>query len=292
MGTGLRSRRTRYFIYKIWALLSLVRWYSILLISLALYLSSVYLFNPGLPKLEVLLRPGLHIEIIALCLFIMSGFIINAFYDLEKDMINRPNKTYIEKHISRSFSLNCYFAFNTIAGIISLMIGWKVFLVNVLFSLVLWAYSHKFQHKRFLGEMGAALLTVAPFFSLAVFYENVTWKMLEFVALIFIVLIEREFLKKIIGVKGDFVLGTRSIPIEFGERMANLAIILLSLISIAQIFFFLRFVNSGMPAVSAYVMIFLQIAAIAAVYLRKDHKTADRLMKLLIIWMVLSIPFI
>jgi 4-hydroxybenzoate polyprenyltransferase len=88
------------------------------------------------------------------------------------------------------------------------------------------------------------------------------------------------------------VLGNRSIPIEYGERKASIAVILLSLTSIAQIFFFLRFVNSGMPAISAYLMIFLEAAAILAVYWKKDYKNADRLMKAIIIWMVLSIPFI
>jgi len=292
MVTGLRSRRRRYLTYKIWALLSLVRWYSVLLIAITLYLSALFLFNHGLPRLEVLMRPGLHAEIFALCLFIMSGFIINAFYDLEKDLINRPHKTYMDKHISRRFSLNCYFAFNTLAAIISLCVGWQVFLVNVLFSVVLWAYSHKIQKKRFFGEMGAALLTVAPFFSMAVFYDNVTWKMLEFVALIFIVLIEREVLKKVLGLKGDFVLGNRSIPIEFGEKTSNDAVVILSAISIAQLLFFMRFVNPGSPAILAYLMIFLQGATIMSIYFKKDHNTADRLLKLLIILMVFSIPFI
>lgn len=292
MATGLPSRRRRYLIFKVWALLSLVRWYSVLIVAVALYLSACYLFNPGIPKAKVFFDIGLHIEVLALSLFIMSGFIINAFYDVEKDLINRPHRTVIDRHISRRFSLNCYFAFIILAAILSLFTGWKVFLVNLLFSAVLWAYSHKLQNKRFIGEMGAALLTVAPFFSLALYYENVTWRMLEFIALMFIVLIEREFLKRIMAVKGDFVLGHRSIPVTFGERKAAVNVLFLSVISIAQLSFFLRFLHHGAPAVTFVVMIALQALAIGLWLLKKDYGRMDSVLKAIIVLMVVSIPFI
>jgi len=81
-------RRVRYILFKIWALLSMVRWINVLVIAIALYLSAMYLLNDGISKWEILKNPRLHLEVIALSLFIMSGYIINAFYDLEKDLIN------------------------------------------------------------------------------------------------------------------------------------------------------------------------------------------------------------
>ena len=96
---------------KIIALLSLIRWYNLLLFSLALYLSA--LFFTGKPEFwkEILSHPKLHIEVTSLNLLMMAGFIINAFYDFEKDIINRPDTTVFGRIISKAFCLNVYVAF-------------------------------------------------------------------------------------------------------------------------------------------------------------------------------------
>ena len=292
MTPQLLSRRSRYILYKFYALLSLVRWYNVLIMTLALYLSAIYFFPPKGEVLATLKDMRLHLEIASLCLFIMSGFIVNAFYDVEKDMINRPDRTFFDRHISRSFSFKCYFLFNTLAGILSLMVHWKVFLINVLFSVVLWLYSHKMRKKRFMAEIGAAFLTVAPFFSLAVYYETVTLQMLEFVALIFIMIFGREIVKKLIGLKGDFILGDQSLPIYFGEKWGERIVIGLSLLTCMQAAFFIRFLVHGEAAYAFYAMAAMSILVIITIWPMKDYRWANRLYKVLIILCILSIPFI
>ena len=79
--------------------MGLVRWYNILVLTIALYLSAIYIFNQGSSPLQVLSDWRLHAEVLALALFMMSGFIINAFYDVEKDLVNRPQQIFFEKHL-------------------------------------------------------------------------------------------------------------------------------------------------------------------------------------------------
>ena len=225
-------------------------------------------------------------------LFIASGFIINAFYDVEKDLINRPKATFFDRHISRSFSFNCYFLFNTIAAILSLFVHWQVLLINVLFSIVLWLYSHKLRKVKYLGEIGAAMLSVAPFFSLATYYQDVTLKMFEFVALIFVFIIGREIVKKLIGIKGDIILGDKSLPIVFGEKKASLIVVLLALLSIGQLAFFIRFLLHGYIDYVFYFMAFLLLLIVYLEGVQKQHRVVNGIYKVLIILCILSIPFI
>ena len=103
------------------------------------------------------------------------------------------------------------------------------------------------------------MLTVAPFFSLTVHYENLTKKMFEFVAFIFVLIVMRGVVKKIIGMKGDIIYGDRSIPIVYGERTARLSILVLSILSIGQIVFFIRFLVEGPIRFYFFAVIVIQV---------------------------------
>ena len=155
---------------KLLAMLSLVRWYNVLLITIGLYLSSVFMLQDYLPKLVVIKDISLHLNVLAIACLIMAGYIINAFYDFEKDMINHPETTVYGRVISKKFCLNSYIFFLFSGIIISVFLGWKVCVFNICFSTGLWIYSHKLRKKPLSGELGASLLTVAPFASISLHY--------------------------------------------------------------------------------------------------------------------------
>ena len=86
---------------KLLAMLSLVRWYNVLLITIGLYLSALFMLQENELKIAILKDTSLHINIIAIAFLIMAGYIINAFYDFEKDMINHPITTIFGRIISK-----------------------------------------------------------------------------------------------------------------------------------------------------------------------------------------------
>ena len=102
------NKKKEVLLIKVIAMLSLVRWYNILLMVIALYLSSVYILNPKVAKLELLKDLQLHLNVFAIAALLMAGYIINSFYDFEKDMINHPEKTVFGRMISKSSCLNTY----------------------------------------------------------------------------------------------------------------------------------------------------------------------------------------
>jgi 4-hydroxybenzoate polyprenyltransferase len=104
-------RRDKVQIYKLSALLSLVRWYNIFFLALAQYLTVIFILNEAETWKRLLLDPKVHYIVFASLFSVAAGYIINNFYDLEKDLINRPTKTFYEKILRQSTTLKLYFLF-------------------------------------------------------------------------------------------------------------------------------------------------------------------------------------
>lgn len=280
---------------KIIALLSLIRWYNLLLFSIALYLSA--LFFIGKPEFwkEILMHPKLHVEVASLNLLMMAGFIINAFYDFEKDIINRPDTTVFGRIISKSFCLNVYVVFVILGVGLSLLVGLKVFVFNVAFSFLLWFYSHKLRKKAFTGELSASVLTVFPFVSLLVFYEFISLTIVLFLGYIFAVSLTREIIKKMVSLKGDLIVGEKSLPIILGIHKTKIIIAFLMASSLVPIGFLFPEISSR--NVFYYFILAATIILFTLVRL-KPAKTPTQFNKLnfwykvIIILAVFSIPLV
>jgi len=225
------------FLIKILALFSLVRWYNILLLSLGLFLSSVFMLN-GEDKYSVIIDYKLYLNLISISLLTMAGYIINAFYDFEKDMINHPRTTIFSKIISKRTCINTYIVLVLLGILLTLFIDMKVFLFNFGFSFLLWFYSHKLRKKPLTAELSAALLTITPFASVSLYYMETNSTILLFVGYVFSITFTREVIKKMVSLKGDLIVGEKSIPIIFGIRNTKyiiLSLMIASLIPIAII---------------------------------------------------------
>lgn len=214
--SSLLNRRQRFTIIKLIALLSLVRWYNILTVALAQYLASIFILNPDQPILDVLLSLDLHLVVLSSSCIIASGFIINSFYDLERDTINRPDLVVFNRLVSQQTCLNFYFLFNTIGMVISFYVSKRIMLFNFLFSIALWFYSHKLKKKAFIGNLAATTLTIAPFCGIIVLYDSINYGIFFYVGYIALIVLIREIVKDIIAEKGDLVFEYKSVPIVYG----------------------------------------------------------------------------
>ena len=106
------SRKNKLLVMKFVSLFSVVRGYNIPIIVLAQYLSAIFILAPEKRALSILLDFDLFIIVFASSLTIASGYIINSFYDSKKDLINRPNKSMLDRLVSQQTKLQVYFALN------------------------------------------------------------------------------------------------------------------------------------------------------------------------------------
>ena len=158
------SRANKLVIKKIISLFSVVRGYNIPIIILAQYLSAIFILAPEKRALNVLLDFNLFILVFASALTIASGYIINNFYDSKKDLINRPNKSLLDRLVSQKTKLSVYFTLNFIVALMALFVSWRALLFFSVYIFLIWFYSHKIKKKPFIGNLMSAFLAVLPFF--------------------------------------------------------------------------------------------------------------------------------
>lgn len=208
--------------------MSIVRWLNILLTILAQYLAAVFILNPNHTYFEILTNPKLHLMTFASAFIIAGGYIINNFYDLEKDLINRPEKTLFGRVVSRNFCLNCYFLFNLLGLAISALASWRILIFYLFFAIALWAYSHKFQKIPLLREISASLLSVTSFFSIGIFYHYITIPLFIYGCFAMLIIFSREILKGIEAHKGNAIFGYGTLATWMGIKKSAAAIILIN----------------------------------------------------------------
>ena len=95
-------------IFKFFSLFSVIRIYNILVVILAQYLTAIFILDDQENLLATILDPYLFVIIVCSSISIASGYIINNFYDYEKDIINRPIRSNIDRSIRKRTKLNLY----------------------------------------------------------------------------------------------------------------------------------------------------------------------------------------
>jgi len=91
------SRKQKHVLLKFFSMFSVVRGYNILIIVIAQYLTSIYILAYDKPLGQVVFDLNLLMLVLASSVTIAAGYIINSFYDFEKDLINRPQKSMLDR---------------------------------------------------------------------------------------------------------------------------------------------------------------------------------------------------
>ena len=215
------SRKNRLRLLKILSLISIVRGYNILVIALAQYLASIYIMAPGLPVRQVVLDPKLFVLVLVSAMVIAAGYIINAFYDSEKDLINKPRKSMLDRLVPQSTKLYAYFTLNFLAVLLAGYVSFRAALFFAAYVFGIWIYSHKIKRIAFFGNVVSALLAITPFFAIFVYYKNFETVIFVHALFLYLLILAREMIKDVESLPGDMAQGYRTFPILYGIRTSK-----------------------------------------------------------------------
>jgi 4-hydroxybenzoate polyprenyltransferase len=251
------SRQNKLFILKIISLFSVVRGYNIPIIALAQYLSAIFILAPEKRALSIILDFQLFIIVLASSLTIASGYIINSFYDSKKDLINRPNKSQLDRLVSQTTKLRVYFSLNFFVALIAFFVSFRAVLFFSVYIFLIWFYSHKIKKYTLVGNLMAAFLAVLPFFGILLYFylkmplyeiENNSAKLsviLSHASFLFLLILIREMIKDLENLKGDLANDYRTIPIIYGEEISKKIITGLTLTTIIPVYFLINVYDVG-----------------------------------------------
>jgi 4-hydroxybenzoate polyprenyltransferase len=250
-----------------------------------------------------------------------GGNIINDYFDVKADKINKPHKVIIGKHIKPRLAIVWHWILNFIAFSIAVYLSlkfntfWYVF-IHLLSINLLWIYSMKLKRKFLIGNVVVSLLTaLVPFLS-GIFlkqtfdletppienkyYNTITYDPAYFQMLVFFILasfafflnLVREIIKDVEDVEGDKVLKAKTIPIVLGERKARIISLMLLIFilasSILGLYFFTQSIFIQLRLIDYILFGFIAFFLFLAIFFlkskeRKQLKYADRSLKVAMI---------
>jgi len=289
------SRKNKLLLFKLLSLFSVVRGYNILMITLAQYLASIYIFSPNIPLSRVIVDLDLFLIVTASALVIAAGYIINNFYDAEKDLINKPAKSMLDRLVSQRFKLTTYFLLNFLSVLVASYISFRAVLFFSAYIFGIWFYSHKLKRIPLVGNLVSATLSIAPFFVLFVYYGNFQTGIFVHALFLFLLILARELVKDLENLAGDMAQDYRTIPVIHGPKVSKFLISLLLGLSLVPALLLILTFDVG--HMYLYFMVCIVLLVIFLVLLwRADVKMhyvwLHNLLKLMIVAGVFSILLI
>jgi len=239
------GRKNKLVIMKIVSLFSVVRGYNIPIIILAQYLSAIFILAPEKKPSTVLLDLNLFLIVFATSLTIASGYIINSFYDSKKDLINRPNKSILDRLVSQQTKLRVYFTLNFALAFLAFLISWRAFLFFSVYIFLIWFYSHKVKKFVIIGNLMATFMAVLPFFAILLYYKNFYEVILAHASFLFLLLLIREMIKDLENIKGDLANDYKTIPILYGEEISKKIITVLTTLTVIPVYILIEKFDVG-----------------------------------------------
>ncbi|HEU4554260.1 MAG TPA: geranylgeranylglycerol-phosphate geranylgeranyltransferase [Chitinophaga sp.] len=222
-----------------------------------------------------------------------GGYIINDYFDINIDIVNKPEKMVLDKIISRRWAMAWHTIFNMAGVSIGFIVAWKIGQIylgftQVLCSLLLWFYSTSFKRQVLIGNVVISLLTALSVVVVG-FYEKQIYESLEaimspagrkliqiigvYALFAFIISMIREIVKDLEDMIGDSKDGCRTIPIVWGVLPAKrFCFALLLLLQVLLLLVDIRVGILGWYFAVAYLLVLVQAPAVYIwVLLKKAH---------------------
>jgi 4-hydroxybenzoate polyprenyltransferase len=253
--------------------LKLIRWPNLLIVALTMILMRYAVIEPVISKINVVLTGGTGypiplalrfpwydflILVLATLFITAGGYVINDYFDIKTDLINR-GEVIVGTRIPRRQAMKWHNILN-IAGVSAgFYISWKAgyFWMGILFLIVsglLYFYSASYKRQFLIGNIVVALLTaMVPM--LVAFYE---WPALYryyavsavtlpplglvfywvggFALFAFLTTLSREIIKDIEDFEGDMAYGRNTVPVVTGILTSKIISIILILITVALLY--------------------------------------------------------
>ncbi len=235
-----------------------------MMIALTQYLLRYFILQKVLAGHHIIL--GLNDYLFALLvlstiLIAAAGYIINDYFDVKTDMINRPDTVVVDRIIKRRWAIILHIVFTFIGLLLGVFCALKtgylrLSIFHIVAATLLWFYSTNFKKQLLVGNIVVSLLTASVSFIPFVYEIGVMqhinpnftmehkavilscFKIVFIFALFaFITSMAREIIKDMEDYKGDKATGGYTMPIYWGMQSSKLTAFFLVVITIILLLF-------------------------------------------------------
>jgi 4-hydroxybenzoate polyprenyltransferase len=247
----------------------------------------------------------------ATILIAAAGYIINDYFDVKIDTINKPNETLIGVQFKRRWAMLLHSVFNVIgiamALYVSVQVGnYRLSFVYMLAATLLWFYSTSFKKQLIIGNVVisflAGLIPMIPgFFEMPLLYKKyaetlkqyemnfnyISYFLIGFAVFAFAISLLREIVKDMEDQQGDEEYGCETMPIVFGTRITTYIVVAILTITMATIGYlqYLQYTSDDKLSVY-YITLFVQLPLLIVLVkllqanAKAQYSTISKLIKL------------
>jgi len=232
------------------AFFKLIRWPNLVFIALTQLLFHFCIYQPlfGAGNLRTL-----GWIVMASVLIAAAGYIINDYFDLNIDQVNKPQKNVFSNTINRRWAILWHFTLS-LAGLFATAMAsglhkWYIIIANAGCILLLWFYSTSLKRSLLVGNFLISLLTAWTVLILFFLYTDpsdavmagstATVKLFRAAFLYggfaFIISLIREAVKDMEDLEGDARYGCRTLPIVAGLRTTKIYVAIWTVVLLAAL---------------------------------------------------------
>lgn len=306
------------------AFLQLIRWPNLVFIVLTQWLFYGCIvaphFDATLPMRSWFLNGYLLAWLSAASVFIAAaGYIINDYFDLNIDQVNKPGSIIVQRIIKRRWAIVWHMGLSLLGVAITILLSWKIgnWIIapaNLGCILLLLFYSSTFKKKFLIGNIIISLLTAWVVFVLyvaeldiAVFARNALYhaamtKIFKLAVLYggfaFVISLVREVVKDMEDVPGDEKFGCRTMPIVWGIPSSKVFAgvwLLVLILAVLVLFVYALLLGWWLAAVYVLVLVVLPLLQVLRKLYRAagpaDFHKVSGLIKLVMLTGILSMIF-
>ncbi len=229
------------------AFFKLIRWPNLCFIALTQVLFYYFILpfvyrDKYFEVAHSLSQVNFYLLIIASSCIAAAGYIINDYFDLNIDLVNKPARVIVEKYIKRRWAIVFHIILSLTGFLLSFFIGYKInnFYIpffNLLAIISLFIYSTTLKKKLLIGNILISLLTAWVIIVIAMAeyktqYSNdnaindyINRRLIKlsflYAGFAFIITLIREVIKDIEDMNGDLKYDCKTMPVVWGVPVAK-----------------------------------------------------------------------
>lgn len=282
----------------------LIRWKNLLIVAITQWVIWYFVINPlnAVAEQNTFLNAfNFALLSISTLLIAAAGYIINDYFDIKIDLINRPQKVIIEHNINRRSAMLWHTFFNIAGFAIACFLAYKmqqywVVLIQLSCTVLLWFYSTHFKRQFVSGNVIVAILTALTILIIGIYEPliiqyarkpyflfthskwvvNPFWVIVVYAYFAFMLTWMREVVKDMEDYKGDAEDGCVTMPIKIGLKKSSDFIITLGITAILPLLIaVIKLISSSNYTLSIYIILALIAPLIGwIIFLKKRITTA------------------
>lgn len=237
----------------IYSFLRLTRAWNLIIISLAQYFTAYFLLKQSLVS-----DIRIHLLMLSTTMIAAAGYIINDYYDVKIDFINKPDRVVVGKTIGRRYAILFHVLLSAAGVMIGWMLSWQIVVIHIVSVFLLWWYSNSLKRQPFVGNLAVALLTGMSIAIVDVLYRADNRLVLIYSLFAFFMTLVREIVKDMEDLKGDTSFGCQTLPIVWGLRRTK-SVIYLTLVVFSIIVLVINYAYTRLPIFYFAAFLFLPL---------------------------------